>query len=54
MNIREAVPTDIQDIYKIHTAAVREGCRPYYTPQQIEAWLQNKKPEGYLEAIGKK
>lgn len=51
--IQTAKSTDCQRIYEIHMQAVQEGCKNDYTPAQLTAWLKNKNPQGYLEAIEK-
>ena len=53
MIIRSATPSDIYRIHKIHTSAIRELCAFDYRPEQIEAWVNNRKPEGYLHYIKK-
>ncbi len=53
MQIKSAKISDKENIYKIHTSTVREACKNFYTQEQIEAWLKNKSPEGYIEAIEK-
>ncbi len=53
MQIKPAKISDKENIYKIHTIAVRETCKNFYTQKQIEAWLKNKSPESYIEAIEK-
>ena len=49
--IRPATPNDIDRIHEIHTSAIRELCIQDYTPEQIEAWTNNRTPEGYLRYI---
>jgi GNAT superfamily N-acetyltransferase len=51
MLIRAAVPSDVEEIFEVHTSAIREVCAAVYDPAQIHAWTCRKRPEGYLEPI---
>ncbi len=51
--IRLAVATDNQRMHEIHTHAVRTACQGFYSDEQIDGWLINRSPEGYLEGINK-
>lgn len=39
MCVREATPSDVPAMLKLHERAVREVRSRGYTPDQIEAWL---------------
>ena len=51
LNIRTAVAPDAEAFQRLHTDSVRTLCSDRYTPEQIEGWLRNRSPEGYLEGI---
>ena len=51
MLIRAAVPSDVGDIFRVHTSAIRHVCSAVYDATQIESWTCRKRPEGYLDPI---
>ena len=52
--IRLAVATDKERLHTIHTHAVKDACKGFYNDEQIDSWLMNRSPEGYLDGINKK
>lgn len=46
-SIRPAVPADAPGICAAHIASIREVCSRDYTPDEIESWVMNKRPEVY-------
>ena len=51
MKVRKATANDVQRLYDIHMAALREICSKSYNNDEIEALCKGKNPEGYLERI---
>lgn len=49
--IRKALESEAKVIHDIHTRAVKEACKGFYTDEQITGWLKNRSPEGYAEGI---
>ena len=53
MLIRAAVPSDVGDIFRVHTSAIRQVCGAVDGANQIESWTCGKRPEGYLDPIAR-
>jgi GNAT superfamily N-acetyltransferase len=51
MRIRQAVESDVQDIRRIHQAAIRQVCSSDYPENVISAWLLGNSDERYLRRI---
>jgi GNAT superfamily N-acetyltransferase len=51
VNVRQARPSDSARLHELHTGSVRTLCSPYYTPDVIDGWLLNRRPESYLPEI---
>jgi putative acetyltransferase len=51
MRIRRAVEGDVQDIRRIHQAAIRQVCSSDYPVTVISAWLAGNSDERYLQRI---
>ena len=51
LKIGETVNADAVRIYGLHLRSVRKLCKDYYTPYQIDKWLEKRSPEGYLKGI---
>jgi GNAT superfamily N-acetyltransferase len=51
MRIRQAVESDVQDIRRIHQAAIRQVCSFDYPQNVISAWLLGNSDERYLQRI---
>jgi GNAT superfamily N-acetyltransferase len=51
LKIRQARPADAARLHELHTASVRALCGPHYTPEVIDGWLRNRRPESYLPEI---
>jgi putative acetyltransferase len=54
MLIRAAVPEDVEDIFRVHTSAIRQICSAFYDAAQIEAWTRAKHPDNYLDPIARR
>ncbi|HRE83999.1 MAG TPA: GNAT family N-acetyltransferase [Opitutaceae bacterium] len=51
MNLRLATLDDAASIWDVHVNAIRVLCASDYTPRQITAWLEPKKPSDYHRPI---
>jgi putative acetyltransferase len=51
MIVRRAGREDLAAIDRVHRAAIRRLCSPFYTGGQIVDWLSAIKPEGYVAAL---
>jgi len=51
MNIRLATLSDAIKMHELHTHAIKITCKQCYSAKQIQAWLQNRTPEGYHRGI---
>ena len=51
MRIRQAVESDVQDIRRIHQAAISQVCSSDYSANAISAWLLGNSDERYLRRI---
>lgn len=51
VNIRRAVETDVDEIYRIHTTAIQSTCSSHYGPEEIHAWASRQDPNRYLPFI---
>jgi len=51
IEIRQATAADAAQIHELHTNSVRELCKKHYTSAQIDGWLKNRQPNGYLAGI---
>jgi putative acetyltransferase len=51
LEIRKAKPEDSEEIYRMHSASIKELCREHYTPEQIREWTELLKPERYVAAM---
>lgn len=49
--IRPAGPADAEAMCTLHKAAVRSLCAGAYTTDEIEAWLRDREPAGYRQAM---
>lgn len=47
MNLRPALPDDIDTLWALRTAAVRLGCATHYAPEQIAVWTASPVPATY-------
>ena len=50
-HIRAATALDAPQICAVHLSAIREVCASSYTQEQVQTWLEGKRPERYLHAI---
>ena len=51
VRIRRAGKEDADDIYRIHTAAIREICSACYSEEEIKCWWTRQSRERYLPFI---
>lgn len=51
INIRKAVETDMDDIYRVHTTAIQNTCSSHYSPDEVHAWVSRQEPHRYLPFI---
>lgn len=51
MSIRPATLADRDEIWRVHTRAIREIAASAYAPNQIGAWAGFLRPESYTEVI---
>lgn len=51
MNIREAVPSDSEAVYRVHVASIAELGVEGYTQEQVDAWAQGCESADYSAAI---
>jgi N-acetylglutamate synthase-like GNAT family acetyltransferase len=52
--VRRAREDDSEGIWRIHVRAIRDIASSHYSPEEIEAWAGQRKPEHYLESIRSK
>jgi putative acetyltransferase len=50
--LRRATIADAQEIWRIHTSAIRQSCAQAYSRHAIETWVNMLRPEKYHEQIG--
>lgn len=48
--IRRMVPTDAEDMHRIHTEAVTAVCAAFVEPAAVAAWLHGRTAAKYVEA----
>jgi putative acetyltransferase len=53
LNIRNALPSDIEEIYRVHQSSILEICSKSYSDEIVQEWVRNRSPQGYLPAIGR-
>ena len=51
LTIRKATQEDRVSICHLHIASISELCATHYSAQEIEAWVAQRTPEIYTEAI---
>lgn len=51
--IRQALPADIDAIYRTHCDSVERLCSGQYDVRQIAMWMDGRSPSGYLDAIAR-
>jgi predicted N-acetyltransferase YhbS len=49
--IRPADVTDASQIHDLHKRSVRRLCAKSYSPSQIDGWLNDRSPGGYVQSI---
>lgn len=52
--IRAAAEADLIAIRFIHRSSIREVCGPFYTPDEISAWLDALSPERYSDMLAQR
>ena len=43
--IRDAIESDAESIWRIHTESIAKICSTRYSPSDIETWVQRQRPE---------
>ena len=51
LQIRLATTEDIEDIYSVHTEAIRQVYHEKYSQEQIEEWARRQGPDQYKQPI---
>lgn len=51
VKIRKATEADAVRIHELHIESVRKLCNAVYSPEIIDGWLKNRRPEGYIPGI---
>lgn len=51
LKIRDAIEGDVDDIYNIHTEAIRKKCSSHYGTEDIDVWVARQNKEKYLPYI---
>lgn len=46
-SLRRALPEDVTDVHRIHSASIREGTAGHYEPEVVEVWVDAFNPESY-------
>ncbi|XP_022796020.1 uncharacterized protein LOC111334526 [Stylophora pistillata] len=49
--IRNAIETDAEDIYRIHTEAIKKKCSTRYSTEDVSAWVARQEKAKYLPFI---
>ena len=49
--IRDAIESDAESIWRIHTESIAKICSTRYSPSDIETWVQRQQPEKYVPFI---
>lgn len=52
-NIRTAVEADKNDIYRVHTTAIRKTCSSHYGPEEVDVWVRRQNPDRYVEFLSR-
>lgn len=51
IQIRRASALDAEKLHNLHTRTVLTCCASHYTDKQLQGWLCNRTPAGYLDSI---
>ena len=51
LTIRDATEGDVENIYKIHTAAIRAKCSTHYSTEDVNVWVARQDKGKYLPFI---
>ena len=51
LTIRAATEEDAENIYKIHTAAIRAKCSTHYSTEDVNVWVARQDTAKYLPFI---
>lgn len=51
LTIRDAIEGDVDDIYNIHTEAIRKKCPSHYGTEDIDVWVARQNKAKYLPSI---
>ena len=53
LTFRDAVESDVDNIYKVHTASIRQLCSAHYSKEQISSWIGTQRKEQYTQLIAR-
>ena len=53
LTFRDAVESDVDNIYKVHTASIRQLCSAHYSKEQINSWIGTQRKEQYIQLIAR-
>lgn len=51
LRIRNAIETDVEEIYRIHTEAIKKKCSTCYGAEDVSAWVARQEKAKYLPFI---
>ncbi|RMX49388.1 hypothetical protein pdam_00018225 [Pocillopora damicornis] len=51
LRIRNAIETDVEEIYRIHTEAIKKKCSTRYGAEDVSAWVARQEKAKYLPFI---
>lgn len=54
LTVRNATETDVENIYKIHTEAIRKKCSSHYGTEDVNVWVARQEKAKYLPFIAAK
>ena len=53
LTFRDAVESDADSIFQVHTASIRQLCSAHYSKEQISAWIGRQRKERYSQLIAR-
>lgn len=51
LTVRNATEGDVDDIYNIHTEAIRKKCSSHYGTEDVDVWVARQNKANYLSFI---
>ena len=49
--IRKALTADVDDIHRVHTAAIQKKCSSHYSENEVEIWVERQNRAQYIPFI---